>query len=129
MSKLMAFLLSIVYFFGSFGIGAKNAPTEITVTDADGNPISNVTVYYNQSTTFNHTDVLIWASAGTTDENGKILWEDKQYGDTTLYVVEGEFEFEESNNYPSLKVNVSRFKNEPITIVCAERSVAADAVA
>ena len=126
MAKIMAFFLSIVYFFGSFGIGAKNAPTEITVTDNNGNPVSNVTVYYRKDIGKNgfHYDLLAFDVLGVTDEDGKIEWEDKQYGDTVLYVTDGEFSFSEASSYPVADVKISRFTNDPITIVCSDEFLA-----
>lgn len=83
MAKIMAFFMSIIYFFGSFGIGS-NPPVEIQVTDELNNPVAGVTVYYHDSGKL--TDDYTFLPIGVTDENGCVKWENQRYGEQTLGV-------------------------------------------
>ncbi len=114
MAKLMAFLLSIVYFFGSFGIGT-NPPLTLNVTDRDGDVVAGATVYYVEINSFQ--DMITCVPIGTTDENGSVQWEDQQYGEQKLLVSlsESPDPVADGETYSS-KIDVSRFSNDPVTV-------------
>lgn len=114
MAKLMAFLLSIVYFFGSFGIGT-NSPLTLNVTDRDGDPVAGATVYYVEQNVRH--EVVTISPIGTTDENGSVQWEDQQYGEQQLLVSlsENPDPVADGETYSS-KIDVSRFSNDPVTV-------------
>lgn len=114
MAKLMAFLMSIMYFFGSLGLWANPAVT-INVTDKDGAPVADAVVYYIDNS--KNYEALTAVPIGTTDENGSVEWENQTYGETQFYInVAGDFEpFDEANVY-TCTVKVSRTSNAPITL-------------
>lgn len=112
-SKIMAFIMSIMYFLGSYGIGT-NDPVTIHVTDADGNDVPNVIVYYTDDT-HKGQEVIAYLPIGTTDESGCVTWENQLYGERMFRVYNEEHDGELMNAF-NCKANVSRTKNEVIEI-------------
>ena len=74
-SQIVAFFMSLLTFFGSLGLFG-NQPVTVHVTDADGNPVSGIYVYYEdyRNETYGFLDI------GVTDENGDVAWEEPGYG-------------------------------------------------
>lgn len=132
-SKIMAFIMSIMYFLGSYGIGT-NDPVTIKVTDGDGNAVANASVCYIQygrrAKDGSIEDVIDIIPIGTTDENGEVQWENQKYGEQTIVVYAEGTEGEEAPIFgdAAAKVNISRTKNEVVYITLAAEA-ATDAAA
>lgn len=112
MAKIMAFFMSIMYFFGSFGLGS-NDPVTINVTDANGEPVSEAWVYFEDEPQ-NGQEIMVFSPIGKTDAEGNVQWEDQKYGEQTIYVCHEE-EFEIVNSF-AFTTEVSRTSNETIYI-------------
>lgn len=115
MAKIMAFFMSIVYFFGSFGLGS-NPPVEIQVQDELGNPVAGVTVYYHEKSKL--TDDYTLVPIGETDENGLVEWENQPYGEQDVFVATDGDAF--SGNTVSFKITVSRTGNDVFVLTLPE---------
>ena len=113
-SKLMAFFMSIIYFFGSLGLGA-NDPVMIHVADKNDEPVQNVIVYYAEHDRSH--EVISVIPIGTTDENGDVQWDNQKYGELTLIVHNPEYDGDiVYTDGHSFSVTVSRKKNEVINL-------------
>ncbi|MCD7775188.1 MAG: YbfJ family protein [Clostridiales bacterium] len=107
LSTIMALIMSIMYFFGSF-LGT-NDPVTINVSDAEGNPVSNAEVYYVEYP--ESQEIVSFTPIGTTDENGDVQWADQQYGEQTISIGGP------GDDFQMVTVTVSRTSNETIYIV------------
>lgn len=112
-SQIMAFFMSIMYFFGSFGIGV-NDPVTINVSDSTGTAVSHADVYYYENGV--DQDIISLVPIGTTDENGNVIWEDQKYGEQNLVITVGENTDPLSDDAIGKTIDVSRTKNEIIYI-------------
>ncbi len=115
MAKLVSFFMSIFYLLSTFGLFPNN-PITIHVSDENSNPVSGVTVYYQEKNNLGY-EVQYFAPIGQTDENGNIVWENHYFGECKLYVSESaDDELADWQNVQVFTISIPLTGNETIEL-------------
>lgn len=110
--KIMAFIVSLMCFLGSFGLGS-NPPVTINVTDSENNPVSSVEVYYSEGGS--PLETMNYYKIGVTDEEGNVKWENQKYGEQTILI--NTLSSDSVLDYEAYQVEISRTSNDTVCIV------------